>query len=90
MMMMNNKEYDWIFVYKIRNSGDVIYKVTIPSERKQEAVEIFKREHPNGLICRGIRRGDLKLIPFKELSSRDPGEEVASQLGSIFIWLMFH
>ena len=52
---MDIKEYDWNFVYKIRDSGDVIYKVTIPSERKQDAVEIFKREHPNGLICRGIR-----------------------------------
>ncbi len=76
--MMNIKEYDWNFVYKIRDSGDVIYKVTIPSERKQDAVEIFKREHPNGLICRGIRRGDSKLIPFKEWSSRDPWEEIAS------------
>ena len=50
---MDIKEYDWIFVYKIRDSGDVIYKVTIPSERKEDAVEIFKREHPDGLICSG-------------------------------------
>jgi len=76
--MMDSKEYDWIFVYKIRDSGDVIYKVTIPSERKEDAVEIFKREHPDGLICSGIRRGDFKLIPFKELPSRDPWEEIAS------------
>ena len=76
--MMDIKEYDWNFVYKIRDSGDVIYKVTIPSERKQDAVEIFKREHPNGLICSGIRRGAFNLIPFNELSSRDPWEEIAS------------
>ena len=76
--MMNVKEYDWNFVYKIRDSGDVIYKVTITSERKEDAVEIFKREHPNGLICRGIRRGDFKLIPCKELSSPDTFEEIAS------------
>ena len=76
--MMDSKEYDWIFVYKIRDSGDVIYKVTISSERKEDAVEIFKREHPDGLITSGIRRGDFKLIPFKELSSRDPWEEIAS------------
>ena len=76
--MMVSKEYDWTFVYKIPDSGDVIYKVTIPSERKQDAVEIFKREYPNGLICSGIRRGDFKLIPFKELSSHDPWEEIAS------------
>ena len=75
---MDIKEYDWNFVYKIRDSGDVIYKVTIPSERKKDAVEIFKREHPNGLICRGIRRGDVRLLPFKELPSRDPWEEIAS------------
>ena len=75
---MDNKVYDWIFVYKIRDSGEVIYKVTIPSERKQDAVEIFKREHPEGLIGSGIRRGDFKLMPFKELSSRDPWEEIAS------------
>ena len=75
---MDIKEYDWNFVYKILDSGDVIYKVTIPSERKQDAVEIFKREHPNGLICRGIRRGDFKLIPLKELSLCDPWEEIAS------------
>ena len=72
--MMDVKKYDWNFVYKIRDSGDMIYKVTIPSERKEDAVESFKREHPNGLICHGIRRGDFKLIPFKELSSRDPRE----------------
>ena len=76
--MMDIKEYDWNFVYKIRDAGDVIYKVTIPSERKQDAVEVFKREHPNGLICCGIRRGDSKLISFKELSSHDPLEEIAS------------
>ena len=76
--MMDVKEHDWNFVYKIRDSGDVIYKVSIPSERKKDAVEIFKREHPNGLICRGIRRGNFKLIPFKELSSQDPWEEIAS------------
>ena len=76
--MMDIKEYDWNFVYKIRDSGDVIYKVTIPAERKQDAVDIFNREHPNGLICSGIRRGDFKLIPFKELSSSDPWEEIAS------------
>jgi len=75
---MDIKEYDWNFVYKIRDSGDVIYKVTISSERKKDAVEIFKREYPNGLICRGIRRGDFKLTPFKELSSLDPWEEIAS------------
>ena len=75
---MDIKEHDWEFVYKIRDSSDVIYTVTISSERKQDAVEIFKREHPNGLICRGIRRGDFKLMPFKELSSRDPWEEIAS------------
>ena len=75
---MDIKEYDWNFVYKIRDSGDVIYKVTIPSERKQDAVEIFKREHPNGLIFRGIRRGDVRLLPFQELPSRDPWEEIAS------------
>ena len=75
---MDSKEYDWIFVYKIRDSGDVIYKVTIPSERKQDAVEIFKREHPNGLICCGIRRGVVRLLPFQELPSRDPWEEIAS------------
>ena len=75
---MVSKEYDWTFVYKIPDSGEVIYKVTIPSERKQDAVEIFKREHPNGLICSGIRRGDFKLTPFKELSSRDAWEEIAS------------
>ena len=76
--MMDSKEYDWIFVYKIRDSGDVIYKVIIPSERKQDAVEIFKREHPNGLICRGIRRGDVRLLPFKELPSPDPWEKIVS------------
>ena len=76
--MMDVKEYDWNFVYKIPDSGEVIYKVTIPSERKEDAVEIFKREHPKGLICRGIRRGDFKLIPFKEISSRGPWEEIAS------------
>ena len=76
--MMDSKEYDWIFVYKIRDSGDVIYKVTIPSERKEDAVEIFKREHPDGLISSGIRRGNFKLIQFTELSSRDPWEEIAS------------
>ena len=76
--MMDVKEYEWNFVYKIRDSGDVIYKVIISSERKEDAVEIFKREHPNGLICRGIRRGAFKLIPCKELSSWDPWEEVAS------------
>ena len=75
---MDSKEYDWIFLFKICDSGDVIYKVTIPSERKKDAVEIFKREHPDGLICSGIRRGDLKLITLKELSSRDPWEEIAS------------
>ena len=48
------------------------------TERKEDAVEIFKREHPDGLICSGIRRGDFKLIPFKELSSSDPWEEIAS------------
>ena len=73
--MMDSKEYDWIFVYKIRDLGDVIYQVTIPSERKEDAVEIFKREHPDGLISSGIRRGDFKLIPFKELPSHDPWEE---------------
>ena len=69
------------FFYKIRESGDVIYKITIPSERKEDAVEIFKKEHPDGLICSGlwcIRRSDFKLIPFKELSSSDPWEEIAS------------
>ena len=76
--MMDIKEYDWIFVYKIRDSGDVIYKFTIPAERKQDAVDIFNREHPDRLICSGIRRGDFKLIPFKELSSSDPWEEIAS------------
>ena len=76
--MMDIKEYDWNFVYKIRDSGGVVYTVTIPAEKKEDAVEIFKREHPNGLICRGIRRGDFKLIPFKDLSSRDPWEEIAS------------
>jgi len=76
--MMDIKEYGWIFVYKIRDSGDVIYKVSIPAERKQDAVDIFNREHPDGLICRGIRRGDFKLIPSKELSSSDPWEEIAS------------
>ena len=76
--MMDIKKYDWIFVYKIRDSSDVIYKVTISAERKQDAVDIFNREHPNGLICSGIRRGDFKLIPFKELSSSDPWEEIAS------------
>ena len=75
---MDIKEYDWNFVYKIRDSGDVIYKITIPSERKQDAVEIFKREHPNGLICCGIRRGDFRLIPLQKLFSRDPWEEIAS------------
>ena len=70
--MMDIKEYDWNFVYKIPDSDEVIYEVTIPSERKEDAVEIFKKEHPNGLICRGIRRGDFKLIPFKELSSQNP------------------
>ena len=75
---MDIKEYDWNFVYKIRDSGDMIYKVTIPSERKEDAVAIFKREHQNGLICRGIRRGDVRLLPFKELPSRDPWEEIAS------------
>ena len=73
--MMDIKEYDWIFVYKIRDSGDVIYKVTIPAKRKQDAVDIFNSEHPDGLICSGIRRGDFKLIPFKELPSHDPWEE---------------
>ena len=76
--MMDIKEYDWIFVYKIRDSGDVIYKVTITSIRKQDAVDIFNREHPDGLICSGIRRGDFKLIPLKELSSSDLLEEIAS------------
>jgi len=76
--MMDIKEYDWNFVYKILDSGDAIYKVNIPSERKEDAVEIFKREHPNGLICRGISRGDFKLISFNEISSRDPWEEIAS------------
>ena len=75
---MDIKEYDWIFVYKNRDSGEVIYKVTIPAERKKDAVDIFNREHPDGLICSGIRRGDFKLIPFKELSSSDPWEEIAS------------
>ena len=76
--MMDIKEYDWNFVYKIRDSGDVVYTVTIPAGKKEDAVEIFKREHPNGLICRGIRRGDVRLLPFKELPSRDPWEEIAS------------
>ena len=76
--MMDIKEYEWNFVYKIIDSGEVTYKVTIPSARKQDAVEIFKREHPNGLICRGIRRGDFKLILSKKLSSLDPWEEIAS------------
>ena len=75
---MDIKKCDWIFAYKVHDSGDVIYKVTFPSERKEDPVEIFKREHPDALICRGIRRGDFKLIPFKELSSRDPWEEIAS------------
>ena len=48
------------------------------SRKKKDAVEIFKREYPNGLICRGIRRGDFKLIPFREFSSRDIWEEIAS------------
>ena len=73
--MMDIKKYDWIFVYKIRDSGDVIYKVTIPAERKQDAVDIFNSEHPDSLICSGIRRGDFKLIPFKELPLHDPWEE---------------
>ena len=30
--------------------------------RKQDAFDIFIREHPDGLICSGIRRGDFKLI----------------------------
>ena len=76
--MMDIKEYDWNFVYKILDSGDAIYKVNIPSELKEDSVEIFKREHPNGLICRGISRGDFKLISFNEISSRDPWEEIAS------------
>ena len=76
--MLDIKEYDWNFIYKIRDSGDVIYKVTIPSERKEDAIKIFKREHPNGLICRGVRRGDFKLIPTREISSRDPWEEIVS------------
>ena len=75
---MDIKEYDWNFVYKIRDSGDVLYNITISSERKEDAIKIFKKEHPNGLICRGIRRGDFKLIPLKELSSRDPWDEIAS------------
>tara|TARA_B100000579_G_scaffold245451_1_gene201556 strand:+ start:68 stop:298 length:231 start_codon:yes stop_codon:yes gene_type:complete len=74
--MMDIKEYDCNFVYKIRDSGDVIYKVNIPSERKEDAVEIFKREHPNGLICRGISRGGFKFIPFNAISSRDSWEEI--------------
>ena len=75
---MDSKEYDWNFVYKIHDSGDLIYKVTIPSERKEDAVEIFKREHPNGLICGGIRKGEFKLKPLKGLSSQDPWEDIAS------------
>ena len=75
--MMDSKEYYWIFVYKIRDSGDVIYKVTIQSKRKEDAVEIFKREHPDGLISSGIRRGDFKLIPLEEPPSHNPWEEIA-------------
>tara|TARA_Y100001968_G_scaffold89604_1_gene80626 strand:+ start:143 stop:373 length:231 start_codon:yes stop_codon:yes gene_type:complete len=76
--MMDIKVYDWNFVYKIRDSGDVVYTVTIPAKEKEDAVEIFKREHPNGLICRGIRRGDVRLLPFKELPSPDPWEKIVS------------
>ena len=76
--MMDIKEYDWNFVYKIRDSGEVVYTVSIASGKKEDAVEIFKREHPNALICRGIRRGDVRLLPFKESPSRDPWEEIAS------------
>ena len=75
---MDFKEYDWNFVYKIRDSGEVVYTVTIPAGEKKDAVEIFKREHPNGLICRGIRRGYVRLLPFKELLSLNPWEELAS------------
>jgi len=57
---------DWEFVYKIPSSGDILYIVHIPLKSKVDAVEIFKREHPNALICRGIRKGDIKLFPFKE------------------------
>ena len=76
--MMDIKEYDWNIVYKIRDSGDVFYAVKISAEKKEDAINIFKKEYPNGLICRGIRRGDYKLIPFKEVSSRDPWEDIAS------------
>ena len=65
-------------VRKLLDGGlwhEEIYKVTITSIRKQDAVDIFNREHPDGLICSGIRRGDFKLIPFKELPSHDPWEE---------------
>ena len=63
---MDIKEHDWEFVYKIPSSVDILYTVYIPAESKEDAVEIFKREHPNALICRGIRKGDIKLFPFKE------------------------
>ena len=63
---MDIKEHDWEFVYKIPSSGDILYTVHIPSKSKVDAVEIFKRENPNALICRGIRKGDVKFFPFKE------------------------
>ena len=55
------QKHDWEFVYKIPSSGDILYTVHIPSKSKVDAVERFKREHPNALICRGIRKGERSM-----------------------------
>ena len=74
---MDIKEHDWEFVYKLPSTGDVMYTVHIPSTSKDDAVNIFNREHPNALICRGIRKGDIKLFPFKKQSALNPKKDVA-------------
>ena len=40
--MMDIKEYDWNFVYKIRDSGYVVYTVTIPAERKKMQLKYLR------------------------------------------------
>ena len=62
---MDIKKHHWEFVYKIPSSGEILYTVHISSKSKVDAVEIFKREHPNAFICRGIRKGDTKTFPIQ-------------------------
>ncbi len=38
----------------------VFYPLT-QTRTLQDSVEIFKREHPNALICRGIRKGERSI-----------------------------